>query len=831
MSGPSDALVATNQQSNPNFAQQGSVDWVSLSQSTLGFSVEILSRFSKAGVEMITVAIGQAIFSTFVVPSEGQKRIADAVGKLKVFSSYGNVLWFGFGIKHVVRTLCETEQGATCAAICACLSVSYDPLLACQVLKALTDEYMTPGTLTPALSQWGSLLRVCAGAVGDSQFPMLVEGFSRLVVGTSSGCTRRPLHAATTAKSLAGALKELSKVSNGTLRSVTFEGGVDCGWLAAVAQWLLCLRIEIFDDSGSCLYSNTTSDNSYAQVTIYQHSAVVKKSPGAKIIKRSYFVPPGSLWFNFLDKDRMKGLPLTHIFSCGRSEWDHILGDTFGGALDILVCPENARKLAEFFCSGFQPGHGSDQLEMASLNSLGDATIDEYPSRRRAFLKFAACRLPELGTVLQVAERDQGQIYTTSFTTGRFVKALAEICNCSRCSTGSETGKTMFCLPKVGAIIYEFLWILSWLDIDSSVKPSSTGLLTLYYSTSRQVEDPIMMRNFHWLPMRATLMTLFTGSDYGEGIAADVSAISDSGICIYYTCLRDPNVGPSQLLRYRVVLGHIERNGCTYQKISDPKQRDRILPDEDALSYSISMFGPTTNFSLVVEETLDAGVMEASFQINTQSVMPQQSGDFIHNCSLRHMANHQTSLSGAYVGVAQLRQQVVKSIHIGQCSGNRISISISTGPTLRTPWAGECSTAQSAVWTGEGESELVPRQGEWLLSQQVSSMDPESCCIMLLRGSYAILYSILCHTSSSSSVRLTFIGPCLICTIHPYLNASEQSFEWATNLTLPVTVYSMFDAIPLVSELASSMAWDPDLENSSTVTTENAPDSPNGDET
>lgn len=153
MSGPSNALVATNQQGGPNFAQQGSVDWVSLSNSTLGFSVEILSRFSKAGVEMITVAVGQAIFSTFVVPSAGQKRVTDAVAKLKVFSSYGNVLWFGFGIKHVVRTLCETEQGATCAAICACLSVSYDLSLASQVLKALTDEYMTPGTLTPALSQ------------------------------------------------------------------------------------------------------------------------------------------------------------------------------------------------------------------------------------------------------------------------------------------------------------------------------------------------------------------------------------------------------------------------------------------------------------------------------------------------------------------------------------------------------------------------------------------------------------------------------------------------------------------------------------------------------
>lgn len=108
------------------FAQQGQVDWISLSNSSLSFSVEILSHFSKSGVEMVTVAVGQAIFSRFKVPAEGQKRLSDAISRLHAFSSYGQVLWFGFGIKHVLKTLCETEQGAACAAMCACLSVSYD---------------------------------------------------------------------------------------------------------------------------------------------------------------------------------------------------------------------------------------------------------------------------------------------------------------------------------------------------------------------------------------------------------------------------------------------------------------------------------------------------------------------------------------------------------------------------------------------------------------------------------------------------------------------------------------------------------------------------------
>lgn len=88
----SGALVANSQVPGANFVQQGSVDWVALSNSTLSFSVEVLSRFSKAGVEIITIAIRQALFLGFNVPADGQKRLLDSIAGLKSFASYGNVL-------------------------------------------------------------------------------------------------------------------------------------------------------------------------------------------------------------------------------------------------------------------------------------------------------------------------------------------------------------------------------------------------------------------------------------------------------------------------------------------------------------------------------------------------------------------------------------------------------------------------------------------------------------------------------------------------------------------------------------------------------------------
>lgn len=55
-----------------------------------------------------------------------QGRISDAVIALRKFGSYGDIVWFGFGVEHVVTDLAETEEGLTLVAICAALSTTYD---------------------------------------------------------------------------------------------------------------------------------------------------------------------------------------------------------------------------------------------------------------------------------------------------------------------------------------------------------------------------------------------------------------------------------------------------------------------------------------------------------------------------------------------------------------------------------------------------------------------------------------------------------------------------------------------------------------------------------
>ncbi|KAI9691943.1 MAG: hypothetical protein M1822_008016, partial [Bathelium mastoideum] len=107
---------------------KGAFDWVGFSKHSVTFTVDTLSRMSKAGVEALTVFASRALFQQVKLDARGERRLLDALEKLGVFSSRNNALWFGFGIKHLTRDLAETSEGLACVGICACLTEEYGHL-------------------------------------------------------------------------------------------------------------------------------------------------------------------------------------------------------------------------------------------------------------------------------------------------------------------------------------------------------------------------------------------------------------------------------------------------------------------------------------------------------------------------------------------------------------------------------------------------------------------------------------------------------------------------------------------------------------------------------
>ncbi|KAF9772554.1 hypothetical protein IL306_009746 [Fusarium sp. DS 682] len=85
------------------FQQQGTVDWTKVLSGSVSFSVDVLSRLSKAGIEAFTIYAARAIFSNVKLGPNGELRLHRALDKLSAFPSFGKVLWFGMaGVTYEV---------------------------------------------------------------------------------------------------------------------------------------------------------------------------------------------------------------------------------------------------------------------------------------------------------------------------------------------------------------------------------------------------------------------------------------------------------------------------------------------------------------------------------------------------------------------------------------------------------------------------------------------------------------------------------------------------------------------------------------------------------
>lgn len=121
------ALTA-NPPSNPTFAQTGDVDWVAVSETTFSASIAVLGRLSKAGLEPLTVAIAQAMATNIQIGVHGEKLLRGAMSTLKAFNSFGDVVFFGIGVRHILRSLVQTSQGASSVALVAALTEGHSTM-------------------------------------------------------------------------------------------------------------------------------------------------------------------------------------------------------------------------------------------------------------------------------------------------------------------------------------------------------------------------------------------------------------------------------------------------------------------------------------------------------------------------------------------------------------------------------------------------------------------------------------------------------------------------------------------------------------------------------
>lgn len=302
------------------------------------FSVAVLARLSKAGIDPFTLQVGRAICTNFSLHPIAQGRISDAILALKKFGSYGDVMWFGFGVKHVVTDLAETEEGLTLVAVCAALSTTYDSLYGARVLRELCGLCKAPLSLSPAIRQWKILVELCAGVLTSTHFGLVLDGFHRLVSAGGNTSQLEANRCPTTYSVLAEAILTIAQVTSKRLTSATFTGGLDCVWLAAVAEWVFSLDVIIYNSANLALYRSRSLDQQPPQITVIYLENDLQGEEQSFVSEKTSLIRSGRTLFVRGDNDSLGDI---HFFSW-RSSWSTILHDSFHEGIDELLSGENA---------------------------------------------------------------------------------------------------------------------------------------------------------------------------------------------------------------------------------------------------------------------------------------------------------------------------------------------------------------------------------------------------------------------------------------------------------------------------------------------------------
>lgn len=697
-----EAQPLTTRLNSTQFPQQGQVDWVSLSGSTIRFSLGVLSRLSAASIDPYTLTVGHFIGGSFELSTTGRKNIQSALSQLKSFGGLGQVLWFGFGIKNVVRAISVTEEGATLVALCAALSECFPDDLSAEILaeflKAKGD--FNPA---PAVSEWENLIRACSGVFSTTSFPIRAETLMSMHVLAKQAGTYRALPGAS---SMADALTGLGNVSRGVWSSITIIGSREAGWIAALAEWLFGLTVITTDEHGDLKHSSCPSTNSHVNI-IYMGGMDEYDTGMIKITEKIYdlrsamelFHEPHSRFAAYLS-GRKEVASLS-----GRVLWNNVLSVVFDSAFERLSKMELA--VGEII------GSVARLFEAIAFAEIGVPRefLREYnfycdKSMGKAFVKHTLSIFPELQFAASAMHKScDGVSFDDALSKYHArIGLLSVSCGCLLCNPGDLT-RAHSCLVVTIETIIQLGRLLSTVSVSENMWPLLQGVQRLFNIQAQKrrafqfggEKDKNLVRQFRHVleglrgntdTMEAAIC-LFTGRTFDEleRRIDNPCAISVGGICVYQDTLREVSDDRQLAGCVHVLPGRIEYNGRPFYTVEDKRvssysrfkgdEKDWDLLANKAQMSEVQVSVHETTRSLAViyrihdEDGRDTGKTISPFELNTQVLQSRGTVQCGHWRQHSEEMGSSDELSEAFreqLETAKIKYRELKAPLLGRCA-------------------------------------------------------------------------------------------------------------------------------------------------------------------
>ena len=583
----------------PAFVQQGQVDWVAFGNTAWNLTSAVLQRFSTAEVQPATYGAGLALGCHFKLGAIGSRRVEDALQQLKGSESFQKLLWFGFGWKHFVNLLSETQAGFNCLALCACLVDTHSHDTAANILSELWTVCEFPVDYQPSHVQFVNLVKTCEGVFARSSFGPTVERMVDLGEFFSRALDDEivsPINWELGAKSrdIAVVLKALFDISQGKIETITIAGATECAFIGGVAQWLFDLNVYIEG------ISDTPHQNQTPHVIIqYDSPANAPRNAQAqrsvtKLKSATYYLKnTDNYWSQMSSADALDSRLILRV------PWETCLSRSFGIYFDEICSISYA--LAEFLGSACRiySAFAIGEEDLGIFEPFRGDYVDILDSCYGSGLAFAITslfselhNLENLARLMQLEEAKPFAEAVKVFQ--RSCKFIEGHCTCPRCRGTSAHfhGIGNSCILLIAYTILHITRISGTVERDVAILPTISGIREIHRSGPKD-EGATYYQEFKngYSYIHALLglgrtngedlvidpIVLFSGSPPQEErnytgaprSSSHLTAISWRGFCCYSSGLRKLSSQPEDVRIVHLLPGKIERGRRPYNAVYD----------------------------------------------------------------------------------------------------------------------------------------------------------------------------------------------------------------------------------------------------------------------
>ena len=628
------ALVPSGPQQTQGvgFAQQGTIDWVSLGQTQFSASIAVLGRLSSAGVEPLTVAVGQAICASIPLGTHGEKVLAEEMSRLRACSSFGDVVWFGVGVRHILRLLVQTSQGASLVALCAGLSEGHNVSTSALIVYEMAKRFGGPRDLSPSFKQWEALVKVCSSVFSQSTLGPRIHQLLKLGGYYRPNSVERAGHP----KDMAEVLLAVGSVARGALKEISISGGSGCSWVAAFADQILGLNVAVRCEEGDMLWMNY--DGSVDQGQISLQFCDRESTEAISCVGRMFYVRHGDEFiqqcFQGLEgihNSTMGGTP----FLGGRVQWDSMFSETFGRDFEDLVNLSTAHRpsphlvygklsapddvFAQLFIAGaaFFVFHTTEACRYRDITQFVLSAMSSIPELRPCKHRLLD---PELHIIISAMSVDE---------LSRQYKRSRDILARHITVFDQQNHPRTFCLATITETIITMTYLFGRLALESSLLPKRSGILNIYNDlrvssgpefSNRQGgsglrgilyrEEDLTSLSFQL----ARYVTIFSGEPAQYPIWASTSAISDGKVYCFINTLQSLSDSFAKASMIHVGAGSIQAGNRLHDRVYDrdqPREHHSIVYKAQRVQRVAKNLCPLIEDSTSTDLSIKAAVEES----------------------------------------------------------------------------------------------------------------------------------------------------------------------------------------------------------------------------